>query len=186
VLDLGYRRTTNSFSFDSIERHRGMGLQLAYGDAVKDISEPVLHFALAAEIARPPPENLRLLSRLSARGSSAWPLGSPVITSSHQHEYDFFSNPAVEYEGRVSWRRRVTFDSPRMTSGYRPMCCSTESYRRESDYYGTLRGDYDYGAGAILSGQLFYKRTSPIWALDPHRERVIPALSDALTLGGRY
>ncbi|HQR16897.1 MAG TPA: DUF3943 domain-containing protein [Gemmatimonadales bacterium] len=204
VLDLGYRRTSNSFSFDSIDAGTDQwdaAFKFAYGDPVKDLSgTPFSYFALAAEIAGPPPENSRLLSRLSAQGSiAAWPLGA---SGHHQFalsmEYDYFSNPAVEYGGQSVLAGVVsTFGHPEDDFWVQTnvLVDGVIIGATQSDYYGTLEGrDYDYGpgVGALLSGRLFYKRRLQanlaylgLWI---HTVNGVDSehYQDALTLEGRY
>lgn len=170
VLDVGYRRTSNQFSFDSAKTgldQWDIGLQLAYGDEVKDLSKkPFSYFGLAAEIAGPPPEGARRLNRLSARGSIAgWPLGK---SGHHQFalmmQYDFFSNPAVEYGGQ-SVQAGVVSTFGEEGKGWwaktNVMFNGVIIGATQSDYFTTLEGrDYDYGPGlgAFVAGRLFYKR----------------------------
>jgi hypothetical protein len=204
VLDAGYRRTANEFSFDSVKSgidQWDVAFKLSYGDPAKDLSrKPFSYFGLAAEVSGPPPENARLLNRLSAYGSiAAWPLGS---SGHHQFalmmEYDYFNNPAVEYGGQSvlagvvstyghegsTWRAQtsVMFDGVIIGA-------------TRSDYYTTLEGrDYDYGPGlgAVVTGDVFYKRHLQarlsylgIWihTIDGSRSA---HYQDGLTLEARY
>ncbi len=170
VLDLGYRRTVNEFSVDSVESgldQWDVGLKLAYGDPVKDLAgKPFSYFGLAAELAGPPPDSGRVLNRLSARGSiAAWPLGS---SGRHQFsimmEYDYFANPAVEYGGQSVLAGVVSTFGEEGTDWWAQTNVLFDGIiigATQSDYYTTLEGrNYDYGPGlgASLSGNLFYKR----------------------------
>jgi Domain of unknown function (DUF3943) len=170
VLDVGYRRTANQFSFDSVKTgidQWDLGFKLAYGDAVTDLrGKPFSYFGLAAEVAGPPPDSARRLNRLSARGSlAAWPLGS---SGRHQFalmmEYDYFNNPAIEYGGQSVLAGVVSTFGEKGKNVWAQTSVLFDGVvigATKSDYYSTLEGrDYDYGPGlgASLSGTLFYKR----------------------------
>lgn len=170
VLDVGYRYTSNQYTADTASSgvsQWDIGLKLAYGDAAKDLSKkPFSYFGLAADVAGPPADSARKLNRLSARGSlAAWPLGQ---SGHHQFalmmEYDYFSNPAVEYGGQSVLAGVVsTFgeEGKDFWAQTNLMAIGVIIGATQSDYYTTLEGrDYDYGPGlgALASGHLFYKR----------------------------
>lgn len=169
VLDLGYRYAAEEAVIDSVTSDLNqwdIGFKLAYGDPTKDLAgKPFSYFGLAAEIAGPPPDSARLLNRLSARGSiAAWPLGS---SGHHQFalmmEYDYFSNPAVEYGGQSvlaglvsNWGEEGADLQIRTNVMFNGVIIGAT----QSDYYTALEGrDYDYGPGlgALITGNLLYK-----------------------------
>ncbi len=169
VLDAGYRYAANEAVVDSVTSDLSqwdIGFKLAYGDPAKDLSgKPFSYFGLAAEIAGPPPDSARLLNRLSARGSiAAWPLGS---SGHHQFalmmEYDYFSNPAVEYGGQSVLAGLVSNwgeEGDDLLIRTNVMFNGVIIGATQSDYYTALEGrDYDYGPGlgALITGNLLYK-----------------------------
>ena len=170
VLDAGYRKTTNSGSLDNLQSGTDqwdVGLSLAYGDPVTDLSHaPFSFFGLAAELAGPPTDSTRRLNRLSVRGSlAAWPLGG---SGHHQLAltmgYDYFSNPAVEYGGQSVQAGVVSvFGQPESDLRVQTNVLLNGIIigATQSDYYQTLEGrNYDYGPGlgATVGGRLLYKR----------------------------
>lgn len=169
TLDVGYRRTANQFSFDSVKTgldQWDLGFKLAYGDAVTDLrGKPFSYFGLAAEVAGPPPDSARRLNRLSARGSiAAWPLGS---SGHHQFalmmEYDYFNNPATEFGGQSVLAGVVSTFGEQGKDFWAQTNVLLDAIvigATKSDYYTTIEGrNYDYGPGlgAQVTGSLFYR-----------------------------
>jgi hypothetical protein len=79
-------------------------------------------------------------------------------------EYDFFSNPAIEYGGQSVLAGVVSTygeEGKDWWAQTNVMFNGIIIGATRSDYYTTLEGrDYDYGPGlgALVTGQVFYKR----------------------------
>ena len=181
VVDLGFRRTANSFSIDSITEGTDQwdaSFALMYGDAVKDLGKaPFSYFTMSAQLAGPPPEGGHRLNRLG---------------------YDYFSNPAVEYGGQSVQVGVVSeFGTPGATIWAQTNILVNGIIvgATQSDYYTTAEGrNYDYGPGlgTLINGRLFYRRRvqASVSYLGSWIHTIDGANSahyqDALALEGRY
>ena len=202
VVDLGYRRTTQSLGSGFIESGSNQWnatFSLAYGNPVKDLSGPPFsYFAIRADLAGP--GETGLVNQLSARGSlAAWPLGSGRHNQlSLSMEYDYFNNPAFVYGGQsvqfglVSLIGHPGGDWWGQTS---ILLNGVILGATQSDLYRSVEGrDYDYGpgAGAIGTARFLYRNqlqgTAAYTGLWIHTVDGTSSAhyQDALTLEARY
>jgi len=166
VLDLGYRRTTQSIGSGVIEEGTNQWnatMLLSYGDPVKDLSgKPFSYFAIRADLAGP---GDALVNQLSVRGSLAsWPLGR---SQRHQIaaslEYDYLNNPAFEYGGQSAQIGLVSaIGAPGKTWWGQTLVLFNGVLLGavQSDQYSALEGrNYDYGPGLgmFVGGRVLYK-----------------------------
>lgn len=204
VLDVGYRRTSNTFSVNGFEDGADQwdaNLSLMYGDASKDLDgAPFSYFLLGAELAGPPVDSARRLNRFQARGSlAAWPLGR---AGRHQLAmllaYDFVNNPAVEFGGQSVQAGIVsTFGQPGGTwwGQTHALLDGIIIGATQSDYYTSLEGrNYDYGPGlgGSFAARVVYKRrlqagaTYAGWWIHTVDGAESAHYQDALTAEARY
>ena len=166
VLDLGYRRTTQSLETGIIEEGSNQWnatMLLSYGDPVKDLSaKPFSYFAIRADLAGP---GDALVNQISVRGNlAAWPLGR---SRRHQLavslEYDYLNNPAFEYGGQSGQVGLVSaIGKPGGTWWGQTFVLFNGVILGavQSDNYSALEGrDYDYGPGLgmFVGGRALYK-----------------------------
>jgi hypothetical protein len=167
VLDLGYRRTTQSLGsgfIQSGDNQWNATLSLSYGNPVKDLSGPPFsYFALRADLAGPGPTGL--VNQFSARGSlAAWPLGSGRHNQlALSLEYDYFNNPAFVYGGQSAQFGLVTLIGKPGGDWWGQTSVLVNGVilgATQSDEYRSVEGrDYDYGPGlgAIGTARVLYK-----------------------------
>jgi len=167
VLDLGYRRTTQSLGSGFIEsgdNQWNATLSLSYGNPVKDLSGPPFsYFALRADLAGPGPTGL--VNQFSARGSlAAWPLGNGRHNQvALSLEYDYFNNPAFVYGGQSAQFGLVTLIGKPGGNWWGQTSVLVNGVilgATQSDEYQSVEGrDYDYGPGlgAIGTARVLYK-----------------------------
>jgi hypothetical protein len=167
VVDLGYRRTTQSLGSGFIEsgdNQWNATFSLLYGDPIKNLSGPPFsYFALRADLAGP--GKTGLVNQFSARGSlAAWPLGNGRHNQlALSLEYDYFNNPAFVYGGQSAQFGLVTVIGRPGGNWWGQTSVLVNGVilgATQSDEYHSVEGrDYDYGPGlgAIGTARLLYK-----------------------------
>jgi len=167
VLDLGYRRTTQSLGSGFIEEGTNQWnatLSMAYGNPYRDLSGPPFsYFALRADLAGP--GNTGLVNQFSARGNlAAWPLGNGRHNQfALSLEYDYFNNPAFVYGGQSAQFGLVTLIGRPGATWWGQTSVLVNGVilgATQSDEYRSVEGrDYDYGPGlgGFASARILYK-----------------------------